>query len=44
MCEADSEAGITAFALAVSSAGNVKFETLRAFSRDEMSDILKKLP
>ena len=43
-CEADSDAAITAFALAISSAGNVKFETMRAFSRDEMTAILKKLP
>lgn len=43
-CEAQDEAAITAFGLAVSSAGNVRLETLRAFSRDEMAAILKKLP
>ena len=43
-CDADSDAAITAFALAISSAGNVQFETLRAFPREEMAAILKKLP
>src|SRR3954463_12219617 len=42
--EATDEAAISAFSLAVASAGNVKFETLRAFQRDEMAAILKKLP
>jgi uncharacterized protein with GYD domain len=44
VCEASDETAISAFSLAVSSAGNVKFETMRAFQRDEMSAILKKLP
>lgn len=44
LCEADNEASISAFGLAVSSAGNVRFQTLRAFSRDEMNGILAKLP
>jgi uncharacterized protein with GYD domain len=43
-CEAESETAIAAFGLALASAGNVKLETLRAFSRDEMAAILKKLP
>ena len=42
--EADNEAAVSAFGLAVSSAGNVRFQTLRAFSKDEMSGILAKLP
>lgn len=42
--EAPDEASATAFALAVSQAGNVRFQTLRAFSRDDMQDILAKLP
>lgn len=44
VCEAQDEAAISAFSLAIASQGNVKFETLRAFSRDEMAAILKKLP
>lgn len=41
--EAPDEASATAFALAVSSAGNVRMQTLRAFSKDEMNGILGKL-
>lgn len=41
--EAPDEACATAFALAVSSAGNVRMQTLRAFSKDEMNGILSKL-
>jgi uncharacterized protein with GYD domain len=44
LCEADSEAAIAAFGLALTSAGNVKFETMRAFTRDEMNGILSKMP
>jgi len=44
VCEADNEAAISAFGLALGSAGNVRFQTLRAFSRDEMNGILAKLP
>lgn len=43
-CECNDEASITAFSLAVCSAGNVRFQTLRAFSRDEMAGVLGKLP
>ncbi len=41
--EAPDEMTATAFALAVSSAGNIRMETLRAFSKDEMNGILAKL-
>jgi uncharacterized protein with GYD domain len=41
--EATDEASATAFALAVSSAGNIRMQTLRAFSKDEMSGILAKM-
>jgi uncharacterized protein with GYD domain len=44
LCEAESESSIAAFGLAVSSAGNVRFQTLRAFNRDEMNGIVGKLP
>jgi uncharacterized protein with GYD domain len=44
LCEAQDEAAIAAFGLALSSAGNVRFQTIRAFSRDEMNGILSKLP
>jgi uncharacterized protein with GYD domain len=41
--EAPDEASATAYALAISQGGNVRFQTLRAFSRDEMQGILAKL-
>ena len=44
VCEGDDEASIAAFGLALTSAGNVRFQTLRAFTRDEMNGILSKLP
>jgi uncharacterized protein with GYD domain len=44
VCDADDDAAITAFSLAVGSAGNVRFQTLRALSRDEMTAVLQKLP
>ena len=43
-CEAADDAAATAFALALSSAGNVRTQTLRAFSKDEMNAILAKMP
>jgi uncharacterized protein with GYD domain len=44
ICEAQDESAISAFGLALSSAGNVRFQTLRAFSATEMDRILSKLP
>jgi len=44
LCDGNDEASITAFGLALSSAGNVRFETMRAFTRDEMNAVLAKLP
>ena len=41
--EAPDDASMTAFALAVGAAGNVRTQTMRAFSRSEMSGILAKL-
>jgi uncharacterized protein with GYD domain len=41
--EAPDDATMTAFALAVGSAGNVRTQTLRAFNRAEMAAILAKL-
>jgi Uncharacterized conserved protein len=43
VCEANDEAAISAFGLALASAGNVRFQTLRAFNRDEMTAVLAKL-
>ncbi len=37
------EAGM-AFALALSASGNVTMQTMRAFSVEEMSDIVKRMP
>jgi uncharacterized protein with GYD domain len=44
VCDATDEASATAFALALASAGNVRVQTLRAFSKDEMIAVLAKLP
>lgn len=44
LCEGKDEASMAAFGLALASQGNVKLQTLRAFDRDEMGAILKKLP
>lgn len=41
--EAQDEESATAFALAIGSAGNVRGQTLRAFSKDEMNGILGKM-
>jgi uncharacterized protein with GYD domain len=41
--EAPDDATMTAFSLSVAKLGNVKTQTLRAFSGKEMSDILAKL-
>jgi uncharacterized protein with GYD domain len=41
--EAPDDASATAFALAIGAAGNVRTQTLRAFSRDEMNGILGKM-
>ena len=41
--EAPDDAAMTAFALAIGSAGNVRTQTLRAFNRSEMSAILAKV-
>ena len=43
LLEANDDAALTAFNLAVCSAGNVKFQTLRAFTRDETSALLGKI-
>ena len=41
--DADDEAAITAFALGVGKLGNVRTQILRAFSADEMGEILAKI-
>ena len=41
--EAPDDESATAYALAVGSAGNVRMQTLRAFSKDEMNGILGKM-
>ena len=42
--EAKDDAAMVAYSLAIASAGNVKFESLRALSRDEMTQVVTKLP
>lgn len=41
--DAPDDQSATAFALAIGMSGNIRTQTLRAFSRDEMSSILAKL-
>lgn len=41
--EAPDDAAVTAFGLAVGMQGNIRTQTLRAFTRDEMKAILGKL-
>lgn len=41
--EAPDEASATAFSLAVASGGNVRIQTMRAFTREEMAATLDKL-
>jgi uncharacterized protein with GYD domain len=43
ICDAPNDEAATVLALSVSSRGNVRSETLRAFSFDEMKKILDKL-
>jgi uncharacterized protein with GYD domain len=42
--EAPDDAALTAFELALAGQGNVRTQTMRAFSRDEINAILAKLP
>jgi len=44
ICEGPDDAAMTAFGLALAAAGNVRSQTLRAFSADEMNGILSKMP
>jgi uncharacterized protein with GYD domain len=44
VAEFPDEATGTAFLLAVGSQGNVRTTTLRAFNRDEVAEILQKVP
>jgi uncharacterized protein with GYD domain len=41
--EAPNDEAMTAFALALGGAGNIRTQTLRAFGKDEMNGILAKL-
>ena len=42
--EFEDEKSATAFLLALAATGNIRSETLRAFSGSEMADIIEKLP
>ncbi|WP_211444232.1 GYD domain-containing protein [Collimonas humicola] len=42
--DAPDDATFTAFGLSLGAAGNVRTQTLRAFSADEMNGILSKMP
>lgn len=41
--DAPDDASMTAFGLAIGAAGNVRTQTLRAFSREEMNGVLGRL-
>jgi len=41
--DASDELAVTAFGLSIGAAGNVRTQTLRAFSKDEMNTVLSKL-
>jgi uncharacterized protein with GYD domain len=41
--DAPDDASMSALGMAIGSAGNVRTQTLRAFSRDEMNGVLRKL-
>jgi uncharacterized protein with GYD domain len=43
LVEGQDEQSVAAFGLALAGQGNVKMQTLRAFSRDEMAAIVRKL-
>lgn len=42
--EARDEAAMVAYSLAIASGGNVRFQSLRALNRDEMTQVAQKLP
>ena len=42
--DAPDDASMTALGMAIGSGGNVRTQTMRAFSRDEISGVLAKLP
>ncbi|MFM0037688.1 GYD domain-containing protein [Paraburkholderia strydomiana] len=42
--DAADEQGFTAFGLALGSAGNIRTQTLRAFTKDEIGSIIGRLP
>ncbi len=44
VAEAPDDEAMTALALSVSSLGNIRTQTMRAYSADEMNKILSKLP
>lgn len=43
LLDAQDDASLTAFNLAICSMGNVKFQTLKAFNRDETTALLGKI-
>jgi|SRR6478735_3652713 uncharacterized protein with GYD domain len=42
--DARDDAAMVAYALAIGAAGNVRFQSMRALNRDEMAQVLQKLP
>ena len=43
VCEAKDEESMMAFGMTISSAGNLRFESLRAFSKEEVSGFIAKM-
>jgi uncharacterized protein with GYD domain len=44
MFEAPDDVSISALALAIGAAGNIRSQTMRAYSKEEMNAVLKKMP
>jgi uncharacterized protein with GYD domain len=44
IAEAPDDETVTAFAVSMGALGNIRMQTLRAFSADEMNKILEKIP
>jgi uncharacterized protein with GYD domain len=44
ICEAADEASVMALGLASQASGNIRFQTLKAYSKEEIDAVLKKIP
>ena len=44
MFEAPDDVSVSALALAIGAAGNIRSQTMRAYTKEEMNAVLKKMP